>query len=81
MNELPKEKRMPYKDVTYENGFTERFNYGETPYEEALRMSRTNSVLKFPSVNAKPAACNSTKERNKCEDTLSNARKEISQCT
>ena len=69
---------MPYKDVTYENGLTERFYYDETLYEEALRMSRTNSVSKFRSVNAKPAACNSTKERNKCEDTLSNARKVIS---
>jgi len=69
---------MPYKDVTYENGLTERFYYDETPYEEALRMSRTNSVSKFPSVNANPAASNSTKERNKCEDTLSNARKVIS---
>ena len=47
---------MPYKDVTYENGFTERFYYDETPYEEALRMSRTNSVSKFPSVNSRPGA-------------------------
>ena len=46
---------MPYKDVTYENGFTERFYYGETPYEEALRVSRTNSVSKFPSANSKHA--------------------------
>jgi len=42
---------MPYKDVTYENGFTERFYYDETPYEEALRMGRMNSVAKFPSAN------------------------------
>jgi hypothetical protein len=47
---------MPYKDVTYKNGFTERFYYNETPYEEAIRMSRTNSVSKFPSVNSRPAA-------------------------
>ena len=47
---------MPYKDVTYENGFTERFYYDETPYEEALRMSRANSVSKFPSVNSRPGA-------------------------
>ena len=53
---------MPYKDVTYENGLTERFYYDETLHEEALRMSRTNSVLKFPSVNAKTAACNSTEK-------------------
>ena len=42
---------MPYKDVTYDNGFTERFYYDETPYEEALRMGRMNSVAKFPLVN------------------------------
>ena len=47
---------MPYKDVTYENGLTERFYYDETPYEEALRMSRTNSVSKFPSSNSRPGA-------------------------
>ena len=42
---------MPYKDVTYENGFTERFYYDETPHEEALRMIHTNSVAKFPSTD------------------------------
>lgn len=42
---------MPYKDVTYDNGFTERFYYDETPYEEALRMSCANRVAIFPSVN------------------------------
>lgn len=47
---------MPYKDVTYDNGFTERFYYDETPYEEALRMGRMNSVAKFPSVNHRSAA-------------------------
>ena len=43
---------MPYKDVTYDNGFTERFYYDETSYEEALRLSRSNSVSKFPSANS-----------------------------
>jgi hypothetical protein len=42
---------MPYRGVTYDNGFTERFYYGETPEEEALRMSRINSVAKFPSAH------------------------------
>ena len=42
---------MPYKDVTYENGYTERFYYSETDDEQALRMSRMNSVAKFPSAN------------------------------
>ena len=46
---------MPYKDVTYDNGFTERFYYDEKPEEEALRMSRTNSVAKFPSANHRSA--------------------------
>ena len=49
--ELKGERPMPYKDVTYDNGFTERFYYDETPEEEALRMSRINSVAKFPSAN------------------------------
>jgi hypothetical protein len=34
---------MPYKDITYDNGFTERFYFDETEEEEALRMSRINS--------------------------------------
>ena len=42
---------MPYKDITYDNGFTERFYYDETLDEEALRMSRTNRVKSFPSAN------------------------------
>ena len=46
---------MPYKDITYDNGFTERFYYDETPYEEALRMSRMNSVAKFHSANHRSA--------------------------
>ena len=52
---LKGERLMPYKDITYDNGFTERFYYDETPYEEALRMSRMNSVAKFPSANARSA--------------------------
>ena len=46
---------MPYKDITYDNGFTERFYYDETDSEQALRMSRINSVAKFPSVNHRSA--------------------------
>ena len=42
---------MPYKDVTYDNGLTERFYYNETPLEEAKRMARINRVASFPSVN------------------------------
>jgi hypothetical protein len=42
---------MPYKDVTYDNGLTERFYYDETPLEEAKRMARINSIAKFPSMN------------------------------
>ena len=54
--ELKGERPMPYKDVTYDNGCTERFYYDETPYEEALRMGRMNSVAKFPSANHRSAA-------------------------
>ena len=42
---------MPYKDITYDNGFTERFYFDETLDEEALRMSRTNRIKSFPSAN------------------------------
>lgn len=50
-SELKGEEPMPYKDVTYDNGFTERFYFNETEEEEALRISRINSISKFPSVN------------------------------
>ena len=46
---------MPYKDITYDNGFTERFYFDETEDEQALRMSRINSVAKFPSANHRSA--------------------------
>ncbi|MDB2444966.1 hypothetical protein N9X66_07430 [Gammaproteobacteria bacterium] len=49
---------MAYKDITYDNGFTERFYYDETEEEEALRMSRITSVAKFPSANARSSANN-----------------------
>jgi len=68
---------MPYKDVTHDNGFTERFYYDETPYEEALRMSRSNSVLKFPSVNAASAARNNTKEKINSKDDISPTKRVI----
>ena len=46
---------MPYKDITYDNGFTERFYYDETPNEEAERMALINRVAKFPSANHRSA--------------------------
>lgn len=46
---------MPYKDITYDNGFTERFYYDETDSEQALRMGRMNSVAKFRSANHRSA--------------------------
>lgn len=46
---------MPYKDITYDNGFTERVYYDETPEEEAFRMSRANRVKSFPSANHRAA--------------------------
>jgi hypothetical protein len=54
---------MPYKDITYDNGFTERFYYDETEEEVALRMSRINSVAKFPSANSRSQAHNSPGKR------------------
>ena len=55
---------MPYKDITYDNGFTERFYYDETEWEQALRMSRTNKVAKFPSANARSTARKSPKKHD-----------------
>lgn len=65
---------MPFKDVTYENGFTERFYYDETSYEETLRMSRVNSVSKFPSVNSIINTRKSSKERGEYQDSDSPTR-------
>ena len=57
---------MPYKDITYDNGFTERNYYDETPEEEALRMSLINSVAKFPSASQRSAT---HKDQVKPEDS------------
>ena len=64
------EKQMPYRDVTYDNGFTERFYYDETDDEQALRMGRMNSVAKFPSTNNR-----STIRENSQKETNSRLRK------
>ena len=56
---------MPYKDVTYDNGFTERLYHNETKEEEALRISRINSTLKFPSVNCRNASKKRTLKQSK----------------
>ena len=58
---------MPYKDITYDNGFTERFYYDETDSEQALRMSRINSVAKFPSANHRSAAPKAPAKRTDSE--------------
>ena len=42
---------MPYKDITYDNGFTERVYYNMTSAEEAERFKSINRVKTFPSVN------------------------------
>ena len=42
---------MPYKDITYENGFTERIYYNMTATEEADRFKQINGVKCFPSMN------------------------------
>ena len=47
---------MPYKDITYDNGFTERFYLDETPEDEAFRISRANHVAQFPSADHRAAS-------------------------
>ena len=42
---------MPYKYITYENGFTEIIPVNLTVAEEAAQMARMNGVKSFPSVN------------------------------
>jgi hypothetical protein len=64
-SELKGERPMPYKDVTYDNGFTERFYFDETTEEEAIRISRTNSASKFPSVNCRYASKKRTLNQSK----------------
>ena len=56
---------MPYKDVTYDNGFTERFYFDETEEEEAQRISRINSISKFPSANCRYAPEKSRRQQGK----------------
>ena len=42
---------MPYKYVTYKNGFTEIIPVNLTVAEEAAQMVRMNGVKSFPSAN------------------------------
>ena len=42
---------MPYKYVTYKNGFTEIIPFNLTVAEEAAQMARMNGVKSFPSAN------------------------------
>jgi len=42
---------MPYKYVTYKNGFTEIIPVDLTVAEEARQMARMNGVKSFPSTN------------------------------
>ncbi len=46
---------MPYKDITYDNGFTERVYYNVTAPEEAERFKKINRVKSFPSANHRAA--------------------------
>ena len=55
---------MPYKDITYDNGFTERVYYNMTATEEAERFKSINRVRTFPSVNHK----SSLKKSSICKD-------------
>jgi hypothetical protein len=40
---------MPYKDVTYDNGFTERFYYDETPDEKDIIHIKVKNFHFIPS--------------------------------
>jgi len=42
---------VPYKDITYDNGFTERIYYNTTPSEEAELFINMSGVKSFPSAN------------------------------
>lgn len=42
---------MPYKYITYKNGFTEITPVNLTVAEEAAQMARMNGVKSFPSAN------------------------------
>ena len=42
---------MPYKNITYENGFTVIIPVNLTVAEEAAQMERMNGVKSFPSAN------------------------------
>ena len=42
---------MPYKYITYENGFTEIIPVNLTVAEEAAQIARMNGVKSFPSAN------------------------------
>jgi hypothetical protein len=42
---------MPYKYITYKNGFTEIIPVNLTVAEEAAQMARMNGVKSFPSAN------------------------------
>jgi hypothetical protein len=42
---------MPYKYVTYKNGFTEIIPVNLTVAEESAQMARMNGVKSFPSAN------------------------------
>ena len=58
---------MPYKDITYDNGFTERVYYNMTASEEAERFKRTNRVKSFPSAYRLVYAPSTTKYRLGCD--------------
>jgi hypothetical protein len=42
---------VPYKYITYKNGFTEIIPFNLTSNEEAAQMARMNGVKSFPSAN------------------------------
>ena len=61
---------MPYKYVTYKNGFTEIIPVNLTVAEEAAQMARMNGVKSFPSVNYRSNSNIKKQEQAKLETPL-----------
>jgi hypothetical protein len=57
---------VPYKYITYENGFTEIIPFNLTSEEEAAQMARMNGVKSFPSANYR-SNLNSTNSRKQAK--------------
>ena len=61
---------MPYKYITYKNGFTEIIPVNLTVAEEAAQMARMNGVKSFPSANYRSNSNIKKQEQAKLETPL-----------